>query len=260
MDDSRARVLFITGGSIGDAALTSGLLSRFVETEPEAYFTVAAGPAAATLFAETPRLERLIAIRKRRSALHWFDLWRQVRGRRWKTIVDMRGSGLAYLLRAERRFVFRPLRQPAGSPPLHKALEAARTIGRLDDPPALRLYTSAATEARADALLGRDRPILAIAPTATWPPKTWPPERFAKAAPAPQNPTPLQAMRHRLQTPAGRRLYALRKQIPEPVFGIIKSVMGFRQFLLRGLDRVQGEWGLVTMAWNMRRMYALTAA
>jgi hypothetical protein len=85
-------------------------------------------------------------------------------------------------------------------------------------------------------------------------------ERFAKAAPAPQNPTPLKAMRHRLQTPAGKRLYALRKQIPEPVFGIIKSVMGFRQFLLRGLDRVQGEWNLVTMAWNMRRMYALTAA
>ena len=85
-------------------------------------------------------------------------------------------------------------------------------------------------------------------------------ERFAKAAPAPQNPTPLEAMRHRLQTPAGRRLYALRKQIPEPVFGIIKSVMGFRQFLLRGLDRVQGEWSLVTMAWNMQQMYALTVA
>jgi transposase len=85
-------------------------------------------------------------------------------------------------------------------------------------------------------------------------------ERFAKTAPAPQNPTPLEAMRHRLQTPAGRRLYALRKQIPEPVFGIIKSAMGFRQFLLRGLDRVQGEWSLVTMAWNMKRMYALSAA
>ncbi len=85
-------------------------------------------------------------------------------------------------------------------------------------------------------------------------------ERFAKTAPAPQNPTPLEAMRHRLQTPAGRRLYALRKQIPEPVFGIIKSAMGFRQFLLRGLDCVQGEWSLVTMAWNMRRMHALSAA
>jgi transposase len=85
-------------------------------------------------------------------------------------------------------------------------------------------------------------------------------ERFAKAPPAPQNPTPLEAMNHRLQTPEGKKLYALRKQTPEPVFGIIKSVMGFRQFLLRGLDNVQGEWSLVTMAWNMKRMFALAAA
>jgi transposase len=85
-------------------------------------------------------------------------------------------------------------------------------------------------------------------------------ERFAEAPPAPENPTPLEAMSHRLQTPEGKRLYALRKQIPEPVFGIIKSVMGFRQFLLRGLDKAQGEWSLVTMAWNIKRMYALAAA
>lgn len=83
-------------------------------------------------------------------------------------------------------------------------------------------------------------------------------ERFANAPPAPQNPTPLDAMHHRLQTPEGKELYALRKQTPEPVFGIIKSVMGFRQFLLRGLDRVQGEWSLVTMAWNIKRMFALS--
>jgi hypothetical protein len=72
-------------------------------------------------------------------------------------------------------------------------------------------------------------------------------EPFAKAALAPQNSKPLEAMRHHLQTPAGRRLFALRKQIPEPVFGIIKSVMGFRRFLLRRLDRGQGEWSLVKL-------------
>jgi transposase len=84
-------------------------------------------------------------------------------------------------------------------------------------------------------------------------------ERFAKEPPAPQNPTPREAMNHRLRTPEGKKLYALRKQTPEPVFGIIKSVMGFRQFLLRGLDNVQGEWSLVTIAWNMKRMFALAA-
>jgi transposase len=85
-------------------------------------------------------------------------------------------------------------------------------------------------------------------------------ERFADAPPAPENPTPVEAMAHRLKTPEGRKLYALRKQTPEPVFGIIKSVLGFRQFLLRGLDKVRGEWSLVTMAWNIKRMFALSAA
>src|SRR5215204_3670300 len=82
-------------------------------------------------------------------------------------------------------------------------------------------------------------------------------ERFAEAPPAPDDPTPVEAMAHRLKTLEGRKLYAQRKHIPEPVFGIIKSVLGFRQFLLRGLDHVRGEWNLVTMAWNLKRMFVL---
>jgi hypothetical protein len=82
-------------------------------------------------------------------------------------------------------------------------------------------------------------------------------DRFAEPPPAPQNPTPVAAMLHRLATAEGKRLYALRKQIPEPVFGIIKSALGFRQFLLRGLDKVRGEWSLLIIAWNMKRMFAL---
>ena len=85
-------------------------------------------------------------------------------------------------------------------------------------------------------------------------------ERFAEAPPAPDKPTPVAAMAHRLRTPAGKKLYALRKHTPEPVFGIIKSVLGFRQFLLRGLDKVRGEWSLVTMAWNLKRMFVLKHA
>jgi len=86
---------------------------------------------------------------------------------------------------------------------------------------------------------------------------TWK-QRFA-AAPKfpPDSATPMQKMVHRLKTPRGRKLYALRKQTPEPVFGIIKSVMGYRQCLLRGLENVRGEWNLVTMSWNMKRMFAM---
>lgn len=87
-------------------------------------------------------------------------------------------------------------------------------------------------------------------------------ERFAPAPPPPDNPTPtpVEAMAYRLKTPEGRTLYALRKQTPEPVFGIIKSALGFRQFLLRGLDKVRGEWTLVTMAYNLKRLFVLAAA
>jgi len=66
-------------------------------------------------------------------------------------------------------------------------------------------------------------------------------------------------MVHRLKAPAGRATYAPRKRTVEPVFGIIKSVMGFRQFLPRGRDNVQNEWTLVCLAWNLKRMAALRA-
>jgi transposase len=85
-------------------------------------------------------------------------------------------------------------------------------------------------------------------------------ERFAEAPLPPDQPTPVEAMLHRLKTLDGKKLYAQRKHTPEPVFGIIKSVLGFRQFLLRGIDNVRGEWSLVTMAWNLKRIFALNQA
>jgi transposase len=85
-------------------------------------------------------------------------------------------------------------------------------------------------------------------------------ERFAPDPPLPDQPTPLEAMAHRLRTQEGKELYASRKHTPEPVFGIIKSALGFRQFLLRGLDKVRGEWNLVTMAFNLKRLFALAGA
>jgi hypothetical protein len=62
-------------------------------------------------------------------------------------------------------------------------------------------------------------------------------------------------MAHRLETKAGRELYGLRKQTVEPVFGIIKEVLGFRRFLLRGLDKVNLEWTLVSTSYNLKRLF-----
>jgi hypothetical protein len=82
-------------------------------------------------------------------------------------------------------------------------------------------------------------------------------ERFQEPAPLPDDANAVDTMKHRLKTKSGKAVYATRKSTIEPVFGIIKSVMGFRQFLLRGLDAVKGEWSLVCIAFNLKRLYAL---
>jgi len=85
-------------------------------------------------------------------------------------------------------------------------------------------------------------------------------ERFAADVPAPETDDPVVKMAHRLGTKVGRALYGLRKQTVEPVFGIIKRVMGWRQMSMRGLEKARGEWSLVTMVWNIKRLHVLRAA
>ncbi len=77
---------------------------------------------------------------------------------------------------------------------------------------------------------------------------------------APASGAPLgEVMKHRLKTAEGKAKYKLRQQTVEPVFGIIKSVMGFRQFLLRGLEKVGLEWQLVCVAYNLKRLHIMNA-
>ena len=84
-----------------------------------------------------------------------------------------------------------------------------------------------------------------------------PMERFTEPPPLPEGATPVQKMAHKLKTIAGKKLYAMRKQTVEPVFGIIKSIMGFRQFSMRGLAAADNEWNMVCLSWNLKRMAVL---
>ncbi|MFA7172281.1 MAG: transposase [Kiritimatiellia bacterium] len=72
--------------------------------------------------------------------------------------------------------------------------------------------------------------------------------------------TPKESMSKRLKTSEGRTLYKLRKQTVEPVFGIIKEVMGFRRFLTRGIESVCTEWDLVTLSYNCKRLFNIINA
>lgn len=84
-------------------------------------------------------------------------------------------------------------------------------------------------------------------------------DRFKEPAKPTQDLSAVDAMKHRMQTKEGKSLYAKRKSTVETIFGIIKQVQGFRQFLLRGIDSVQGEWSLVCIGWNLKRMHALNS-
>src|SRR5580692_111104 len=118
MASQRFPILFIAPSRIGDAVLSSSLVRSLVDEVAGARFTIVASAMTAPLFAETPGLGRVIIMEKRPMAGHWFDLWKQVRDKRWGLVVDLRGSALAAVLRPRRRAVHRP-----GGPAVHKVVE-----------------------------------------------------------------------------------------------------------------------------------------
>lgn len=170
------RVLFVTSNRIGDAVLSTGLLAWLMERWPEARFWVAAGPAPAPLFRAAPRVERVIAMRKRRFGLHWLELWRAAAPLRWDLVVDLRGSALGWLLRARERRALRP-----ASGLVHRVRHLAALFA-LPEPPAPRLWNTEAELRRATELLPPGGPVLALGPTANWGGKQWPADRFAELA------------------------------------------------------------------------------
>ncbi len=168
------RLLFITATRIGDAVLSSGLLGHLLERHPGAHVTVAAGRAAAPLFAALPGLERVLTIDKRSFKGHWLDLWTATAFRRWDLVVDLRASAIAYLVPARRRVT-------AGKrdDTHHRVEELAALLG-LDPPPAPRVWLAPVHQAAAERLVPAGDPVLAIGPAANWTGKQWPATRFAE--------------------------------------------------------------------------------
>ncbi|MGE5269554.1 MAG: glycosyltransferase family 9 protein [Thiohalocapsa sp.] len=181
------RILFVTATRIGDAVLSTGLLSHLVDKFPRTRLTIAAGPLAAPLFAAVPSLERLLVVNKRRYALHWGELYARTMATRWDLVVDLRGSLLAWLLRAGERRVM--AKGDAGE---HRVRQLGRLFA-LDPPPSPKLWTWPSHQREAAALLPAGPPVLAIGPAANWRGKQWRAERFAALATrltAPDGPLP----------------------------------------------------------------------
>ncbi len=172
------RILFITATRIGDAVLSTGILQHLIARYPGARFTVAVGRVSAPLFKAVPGLERLIQIDKRPADLHWLDLWRTVVPRRWDIVVDLRGSAIAYLLWARRRFV---IEGDARHRHHHRIGELAELIDARP-PPSPTVWLAPRDAETAARLIPAGAPVLAIGPAANWSGKQWPAPRFAELA------------------------------------------------------------------------------
>jgi heptosyltransferase-3 len=170
------RILFVTATRIGDAVLSTGLLSYVVERFPGACLTIAAGSVAAPLFEAVPGLERLLVVKKQRLGLHWLALYSRAARHRWDLVIDLRGSALAWMLRAGERRVM-----AKGDQREHRVRQLGRLFG-LDPPPGPVLWTGPRHERAAEALLPPGPPVLAIGPAANWRGKQWRAERFAELA------------------------------------------------------------------------------
>ncbi len=170
------RLLFITATRIGDSVLSTGLLGHLLERYPGTIVTIAAGRAAAPLFAAVPGLDRVLTIDKRPFKGHWLDLWTATAFRRWDLVVDLRASAIAYLVPARRRVI-------AGKrdDSCHRVEELASLLG-LDPPPAPRVWLAPEQGAAAERLVPAGAPVLAIGPAANWTGKQWPADRFAEVA------------------------------------------------------------------------------
>lgn len=141
------------------------------------------------------------------------------------------------------------------TPTLEQLAAVAPVVGSAEALLADTGYFSAANVA--DCHVHGVEPYIAAGRDAHYPPLA---DRLRAPTPLADDANPVERMTHCLRTPAGRAVYAHRKCTIEPTFGIIKSVLGFRQFLLRGLQAVGHEWTLVCIGWNLKRLHRLAWA
>lgn len=169
-------ILFITSGSIGDAIISTGILGYLMDTYPEATFTVAVGPAAASLFEPCPRITKTISVVKQRWNKHWLLLWQQTKDTRWDLIVDLRSSLISYILNTRKRYIFKNADTSQS-----KAEQLAQLLGLSFTPPT-RLWSSDAARLKAKTLLPEGKKAVVLAPKTNSIYKDWPIERFAELA------------------------------------------------------------------------------
>ncbi|MBF13781.1 MAG: hypothetical protein CMF46_05415 [Legionellales bacterium] len=168
------KILFISNGHIGDAVLTSGILNYFLAQNPTAQLTVVSAPIVSHLFEDIPQLEAIISIKKMPYRRHWLKIYQATRKQHWSIVINMRNSGLSYLLTADKRYDFIRKLPFSGN---HVVAEKQQQFQLRDFPwPAIKINQSR-VDGLSQKLTCYDQ-IIAISPFTRWKNKSWPFEYF----------------------------------------------------------------------------------
>jgi ADP-heptose:LPS heptosyltransferase len=171
-------ILFVTSTRIGDAVLSTCLLSHLISKYPGASFTVACGPLPAPLFEAVPGVERVIAVQKKRFSGHWLSLWTTVVSTSWDIVVDLRASALAWTLRARSR---KTLRSDDEGGTIHRVVELGKLFN-LAPAPDPKLWLSDAAISESETVMPDGSPVIGFGVTANWLPKIWQAQNFVALA------------------------------------------------------------------------------
>lgn len=156
--------LFILPSLLGDSVLTTGGIDQYKD-EPS---VIVASPRVAPIFEDLPHLERIISIAKKPWKRHWLEILRETRGTSWNRVFDFKGSATAFLLKANKRYIW-----THRSDLVHKVYQVSDCFGSRE-PLAPTVWISEERLAR----LKPSRPTLAVAPVPGWRGKQWPVENF----------------------------------------------------------------------------------
>ncbi|MBN8532211.1 MAG: glycosyltransferase family 9 protein [Alphaproteobacteria bacterium] len=155
--------------------MSSGSLAWMAERHPDAHFTIACGPACAPLFSAMPQLKTLIPLHKKPYHGHWLGLWKHTVGTAWQSVVDIRSSGLAYLLRSGERRIYRPQKHDTRP----KAAQIATGLGIAPVPYGKIWFTEEHLRNAESLGRGELRRTVVLCPKANWVGKEWPVEHYA---------------------------------------------------------------------------------
>ncbi len=168
------KTLFVTSNRLGDAVLTTGMLQHLLKSEPESKVTVVCGKIPAPIFEAMEGVDKVVAISKRKRSLHWWDAFKGIDGFFWHRIVDFRGSPLG-ILPTRHRHLWK-----GGSDTEHKLVSNSKMIG--EDHVIMADIPVKQDQIPHHLKIKKDRPLLAIAPTANFYQKQWHFENYLELA------------------------------------------------------------------------------